>query len=176
MKIIAVSDTHLKADIIPPTFKNIIDDCDMIVHAGDFTTMECYQAFNSTGKLKAVHGNSDDSELKRLLPEKLIFEVDGIRFGLVHEGALSIMDTTPLRYLALEMEVDVLIFGHIHRPLIEQSDVILICPGSPTSPRLSDPCLVEINVENGNISAKVIEVEGHSCGFIDFSRKLKDEN
>ena len=110
------------------------------------------------------------------MPEKLIFEVDGIRFGLVHEGALSIMDTTPLRYLALEMEVDVLIFGHIHHPLIEQSDVILICPGSPTSPRLSDPCLVEINVENGSISAKVIEVEGHSCGFIDFSRKLKEEN
>lgn len=176
MKIIAVSDTHLKGGIIPPTFKNLIDDCDIVLHAGDFTTMECYQAFASTGKLKAVHGNSDDSELKELLPEKLIFDVDGVRFGLVHEGALSIMDTTPLRYLALEMEVDVLVFGHIHRPLIEQSDVILICPGSPTSPRMSDPSVVEIIVDNGNVSANIVEIEGHSCGYIDFSRKLKDEN
>lgn len=175
MKIIAISDTHLKGGIIPPTIKKLIDDCDILLHAGDFTTMECYQAFASTGKLKAVHGNSDDIELRELLPEKLVFDVDGVRFGLVHEGALSIMDTTPLRYLALEMGVDVLVFGHIHRPLIDQSDVILICPGSPTSPRMSDPSVVEINVDNGNVSAKIVEIEGHSCGYIDFSRKLNDE-
>ncbi|MGM0770816.1 MAG: metallophosphoesterase [Halobacteriota archaeon] len=175
MKIIAISDTHLKGGIVPPTFKKLIDDCDIVLHAGDFTTMECYQAFASTGKLKAVHGNSDDSELKELLPEKLVFDVDGVRFGLVHEGALSIMDTTPLRYLALEMGVNVLVFGHIHRPLIEQSDVILICPGSPTSPRMSDPSVVEINVDNGNVSANIVEIEGHSCGYIDYSRKLNNE-
>lgn len=173
MKIIALSDTHLKGGQIPSTFKDILDDCDVIAHAGDFTTMECYQAFASTGKLKAVHGNSDDSELKELLPEKLVFDVDGIKIGLVHEGALSIMDTTPLRYLALEMEVDVLIFGHIHRPLVETSDVILICPGSPTSPRMACPSIVEINVDNGKVSAEIIELEGHLCGYIDFSRKLE---
>ncbi|MEL4305610.1 metallophosphoesterase [Methanococcoides sp. LMO-2] len=176
MKIIAVSDTHLRGGTIPPTFKSLIDDCDILLHAGDFTTMECYQAFASTGKLKAVHGNSDDRELKELLPEKLVFDVDGVKFGLVHEGALSIMDTTPLRYLALEMGVDVLVFGHIHRPLIEQSDVILICPGSPTSPRMSDPSVVEITIDNGNVSANIVEIEGHSCGYIDFSRKLKDKS
>lgn len=173
MKIIAISDTHLRGGEIPPTFKDLLDDCDMIVHAGDFISMECYQAFASTGKLKAVYGNSDDSELKEILPEKLVFDADGVRIGLVHEGALSIMDTTPLRYLALEMGVDVLIFGHIHRPLVEKSDVILICPGSPTNPRMSDPSLIEINTDNGKISAEIVEVEGHSCGFIDFSRKLK---
>ncbi|KGK98148.1 phosphoesterase [Methanococcoides methylutens] len=176
MKIIALSDTHLTRGGIPPAFKHLLDDCDIIAHAGDFTTMECYQAFADTGKLKAVHGNSDDSELKELLPERLIFNADGVKIGLVHEGALSIMDTTALRYLALEMGVDVLIFGHIHRPLVETSDVILICPGSPTSPRMSDPSIVKINIDNGKVSAEIVEIEGHACGFIDFSRKLESTN
>ena len=175
MKILAISDTHLKEGDIPPTFKGLLDDCDIIAHAGDFTSTECYNAFAATGKLKAVHGNSDDSELRQLLPERLVFEADGVKIGIVHEGSLSIMDTTALRYLALEMGVDVLIFGHIHRPLIEKSDVILICPGSPTKPRLSDPSVVLIDIEAGKISPKIVEIEGKACGFIDFSRDLEND-
>ncbi|MCM1985992.1 metallophosphoesterase family protein [Methanococcoides seepicolus] len=175
MKILAISDTHLKEGDIPPTFKGLLDDCDIIAHAGDFTSTECYNAFAATGKLKAVHGNSDNSELRQLLPERLVFEADGVKIGIVHEGSLSIMDTTALRYLALEMGVDVLIFGHIHRPLIEKSDVILICPGSPTKPRLSDPSVVLIDIEAGKISPKIVEIEGKACGFIDFSRDLEND-
>lgn len=174
MRILAISDTHLKGGDIPPTFRGLVDDCDIIAHAGDFTSNECYNAFAATGKLKAVHGNSDDSELKKILPERFVFETEGVKIGIVHEGSLSIMDTTALRYLALEMEVDVLIFGHIHRPLIEKSDVILICPGSPTKPRQSDPSVVLIDIKDGKILPKIVEIEGKTCGSIDFSRDLEN--
>ncbi|NOQ47836.1 MAG: metallophosphoesterase, partial [Methanococcoides sp.] len=94
MRILAISDTHLRGGDIPPTFRGLVDDCDIIAHAGDFTSNECYNAFAATGKLKAVCGNSDDSELKKILPERLVFETEGVKIGIVHEGSLSIMDTT----------------------------------------------------------------------------------
>jgi len=177
MKFLIISDTHLETDSIPQYLAGIIEDYDLIVHAGDFSSMAFYRALESTGKLRAVHGNTDEKELQELLPEKLIFEVEGVKIGVVHEGALSIVDTTPMRYLALEMGVSVLIFGHLHRPIIEKRDVLLICPGSPTKPRMSDPCAVELIIDNGSVSANIIEISGQSCSYIDYSRKLeKDKN
>lgn len=175
MKIIVVSDTHLETDSIPPYLAELFDKYEIIIHAGDFSSLGFYKALENTGKLKAVHGNSDDIEVKKLLPETLIFEVEGLKIGLVHHGALSIMDTGPIRYKALEMGVDILIFGHIHRPIIEKRDVLLICPGSPTKPRMSDPCAVELTIENGTVTADIIEISGQSCSYIDFSRKLGKE-
>jgi putative phosphoesterase len=175
MKIIVVSDTHLETDSIPPYLAKLFDKYEMIIHAGDFSSLGFYKALEKTGKLKAVHGNSDDPEVKKLAPETMVFEVEGIKIGIVHQGALSIMDTGPIRYKALEMGVDILIFGHIHRPIIEKRDVLLICPGSPTKPRMSDPCAVELTIENGTVSANIIEISGQSCGYIEFSRKLSEE-
>ncbi|MDG6244428.1 MAG: metallophosphoesterase [Methanolobus sp.] len=172
MKIILISDTHLETDTIPDYLSDIFEPYEMIIHAGDFDSLSFFKALDATGKLKAVHGNSDETELKTILPEKLIFEVEGIKIGVVHEPALSIVDNTASRYMALEMGVDVLVFGHLHRPIIEKSDVILICPGSPTKPRMSDPCAVELEIENGSIKTNIIPITGQSCGYIDFSRKL----
>ena len=172
MKIIAISDTHLHDNQIPNNILDIINECDIIVHAGDFTSLECYKAFASTGKLKAVFGNSDEAKLKNLLPKQIKFEVNGVKIGVVHEGGLSITNTIAVRYLAREMGVDVLIFGHIHRPLIEKNDVMLVCPGSPTSPRMADPTVVELMIENGSVSGKIIEIEGKCCDYVAFSRNL----
>jgi hypothetical protein len=173
MKILVISDTHLKSGEIPPGLKNLIDKYEMIIHAGDFTTLECYKAFNDTGKLKSVYGNSDTYKLKEILPETLQLDIEGVSVGVVHEAALSINDTTALRYKALEMGVNVLIFGHIHSPILEKTDVLVLCPGSPTSPRMSDPMAAELNIEKGEVKARFIEIKGKSCGFVGFSRELE---
>ncbi|WP_462273456.1 metallophosphoesterase [Methanohalophilus sp.] len=174
MKILVISDTHLKSGEIPPSLKSLIDRYDIVIHAGDFTTLDCYKAFSGTGKLKSVYGNSDTEELKEILPKTLKFDLEGISVGVVHEAALSINDTTALRYKALEMGVNVLIFGHIHRPILEKTDVLVLCPGSPTSPRMSDPMAAELDIEKGEIKAKFIEIKGKSCGFVGFSRELEN--
>ena len=36
-----------------------------------------------------------------------------------------LIDTTAQSYLAKEMDVDILIFGHLHRPLIEKNELCL---------------------------------------------------
>jgi uncharacterized protein len=173
MKLIALSDTHMKTGEIPPQLQTLLDECDLIVHAGDFSTMEAYEAFNASGKLKAVSGNDDVSEIKKLLPKRLKFEVEGVKIGVVHEGGLSVTDTTAQGYLAKEMGIDILIFGHLHRPLIEKRGVMLVCPGSPTKPRMSNPSVVELIIEKGSINGRIIALEGDTCDYIKFRNSLE---
>ncbi|MDD4749950.1 MAG: metallophosphoesterase [Methanosarcinaceae archaeon] len=175
MRLIVLSDTHLKTGTIPEKLLPLLDASELIIHAGDFSSAAAYEAFAASGKLKAVFGNTDDFEIRKKLPEKQKFEIEGVRIGLVHEGGLSITDTTSQYYLAKEMGVDVLIFGHLHRPLIEKGDVVLICPGSPTNPRMSEPSVVELIINNGSVSGRVISLGGSVCGFMKFQDSLSEK-
>ena len=53
MKLIALSDTHLKTGNIPLQLQKLLDECDLIVHAGDFSTMEAYQSFKASQQTKS---------------------------------------------------------------------------------------------------------------------------
>ncbi len=171
MKIIAFSDTHIKQGSIlaqiPTGLVRLIEDADVVIHAGDFVTKEAYDELSGICRLEAVHGNMDEPALKRLLPAWKIIELEKVSFGIIHEAALSIQDTTGAWYMAKELNVDVLVFGHIHRPLIEKSEVLLACPGSPTAPRLSEPAAIEFVIEDDGISGKVITLEGAGCGALE---------
>ncbi len=175
MRIAALSDTHLRAKM-PQEILDIIKDADLVVHAGDFLTREVYEAIAaSSKKLVAVFGNSDDAELKALLPESAIFEAEGMRIGVIHKGRFG-ADTTNMRYLALEMGVQVLIYGHVHSPVIDRSDVLLLCPGSPIFPRMADPTLAMLDIEAGQVHVEFIKTcTGRMCKSLDFARSLGEE-
>ncbi len=171
MRIIAISDTHIKygsiMEQLPAGLAAMLKDADMVIHAGDFVIKAAYDELSSICRLVAVQGNMDEAALKSHLSVQSVVEIESIRIGVVHEAALSLQDTTGAGYLAREMGVDVLIFGHLHRPLIEKSDALLICPGSPTAPRLSDPCAVELVIENGRISGNIVKFEGPRCNALE---------
>ncbi len=176
MKIIAISDTHIKHGSIlkqlPEELVVLLKEADMIIHAGDFVTKAAFDELAGLNRLEAVHGNMDEVKLKEMLPERKVIEVRSVKIGIVHEAALSIQDTTGAWYLAKEMGVDVLVFGHIHKPVIERADMLLVCPGSPTFPRLSEPGAVELIIDGGKISGKVITLTGAACGSIESARSF----
>jgi len=171
MKIIAISDTHIESgsiiELLPTGLVKLIREADIVIHAGDFVTKQAYEELTGICRLEAVYGNMDELKLKKLLPEKKIITGDGVKIGIVHEATLSINNTTGARYMAKEMDVDVLVFGHIHKPVIEKSDVLLVCPGSPTAPRLSEPGAVELIIQEGEITGRVIAFEGKRCSSIE---------
>ena len=185
MKIIAISDTHIESgsiiELLPTGLVKLIREADIVIHAGDFVTKQAYEELTGICRLEAVYGNMDELKLKKLLPEKKIITGDGVKIGIVHEATLSINNTTGARYMAKEMDVDVLVFGHIHKPVIEKSDVLLVCPGSPTAPRLSEPGAVELVIREGEISGRVIVFEGTRCSSIESMKEfhalsLKDKS
>ncbi len=160
-RILVISDTHdhrLPENLIP-----MLKNADMLVHAGDFTSVACYEYLAGINDIHAVHGNSDCTELKMRLPERITFDVSDITIGVVHDGQLSLDGTTGLWYLAKELAVDVMIVGHVHTPFIEKSDVLIACPGSPTVPRLADRSVMELVVEGDQVHGQVVPLGAGAC-------------
>ncbi|MHC1631481.1 MAG: metallophosphoesterase [Methanotrichaceae archaeon] len=164
IRMVAVSDTHLE-ETIPESLVELTKNTDLVIHAGDFVTMEVYEAFTEMGELEAVCGNSDSTDLREILPERKVIEVEEIRLGLVHMASYS-SNLNGVGFLAREMNVDALIFGHIHRPYVERGSKLLICPGSPTMPKMSPPTVAEIKVRGKEINGRIIPLGKPTCNYI----------
>ncbi|UGV41211.1 YfcE family phosphodiesterase [Methanococcoides orientis] len=176
MKLIILSDTHIKSgqsllELLPGDLVTIIKNSDILIHAGDFETLECYNELSGLGDLVAVHGDTDVPELMELLPERQVIEVEGVRVGVIHKGQLTSDNPDGLRYLAKEMGVDVLIFGHFHHPIIEDYEVLLLSPGSAIVPGIAEPSAIELEIFEGKVKGRVIRCDGDVCSYFEYERK-----
>lgn len=138
MKIVVVSDTHMpkRAKSLPARLLEEITDTDLIIHAGDWQTINVYEELRSYAKIVGVYGNVDGEEIKEQFPAKQIIEVDGIKIGITHGHGKG--KTTEKRAIqAFEGEkVDCIIFGHSHIPIKKnEKGVLIFNPGSPTDKR-----------------------------------------
>ena len=115
MRIAVLSDTHAHTvNEIPERIRAVLAEVDLIVHAGDFTERVVLEGLRTLGEVKAVRGNMDSGELKKMLPEKELFVVNGKKIGLTHGsgGPWGIAD----RIRQLFADVDIIVFGHSHEP------------------------------------------------------------
>jgi putative phosphoesterase len=175
MKLIILSDTHLRKGqsllaYLPEDLISIIRSSGLIIHAGDFESLECYNELRGMGKLIAVRGDTDAPELLRLLPERKVIKVEGVRVGIIHKGQLASESTDGLRYLAKEMDVDVLIFGHFHHTIVEKTEVLLLSPGSATVPGITEPSAIELEIIKNTVKGKIIRCTGEVCNYFEYEK------
>lgn len=138
VKIVVISDTHMpkKAKNLPMRLIRDLTDCDYIIHAGDWQTVELYHQLQQYVPVIGVTGNVDGPELKQLLKSKEIFSAGDFRIGIVHGHGTG--KTTEKRALDAfaDDHVDCIIYGHSHIPVIkENNDVLIFNPGSPIDKR-----------------------------------------
>lgn len=170
MRILALSDTHLEEGL-PPGIELLAAEADLIVHAGDFVSMDVFKSLSALGRLEAVYGNSDSTQLKKVLPLRKVIEVEDVRIGLVHR-AFQGQDLVGAEMMAREMEVEVLVFGHIHKPVVEKGQRLLVCPGSPTLPRLSAPSVAVLEVDGRMVSGKIVPLGRPVCDYFRYAESL----
>jgi uncharacterized protein len=139
MLIAVISDTHLPrgARWLPEACVERIAAADLLLHAGDFLTVDVLRELESIGPpLLGVHGNVDSPELCRLLPAERVVEADGARIAMVHDAGPRAGRLGRLRARFGE-RADLVVFGHSHMPLHEQAPdgFQILNPGSPTERR-----------------------------------------
>ncbi|SEV81918.1 hypothetical protein SAMN05216170_0102 [Thermococcus thioreducens] len=124
---------------------------DLILHTGDITSPDLLEGLEDFAPVVAVRGNADHLSL----PEEQIVDVEDMRIGVLHGHQFFSLNAQFLTLKALDMGVDILIFGHTHRfyydtYLIHGERVILLNPGSPTFPRMDSPgfAFLEVNGES----------------------------
>ncbi len=164
-----ISDTHIpnKNVKLPESVKDAFKDVELILHAGDLTSESVIEELEEIAPTIAVQGNRDRFHNVDLPPAQVI-DIDLVKrgkvlkIGLIHGEVNPRGDTQQLYYTALELGVDILVSGHSHVPQLETiKNVILVNPGSPTSPRLSDPsvALLEINTDTEEETEEDIKIE-----------------
>jgi len=125
-----LSDTHLSS--VDNDFKTQVKyaflGCDTIIHAGDLTSKAVLDVF--AGKeVYAVHGNMCSFATRTMLPDSITFSIDRYTFGLYHGDGIGYDMKTGL--ISFFGDVDCIIFGHTHRPLVQQFDsVLFVNPGT----------------------------------------------
>lgn len=138
MKIVVLSDTHLpkKNKGLPARLIEELRGADLIIHAGDWQTLDVYKELQTYARVEGVYGNVDNEEIAGLLPDKKVVEVCGFRIGITHGHGKG--QTTEKRAIAAfeDEKVDCIIFGHSHIPAMRyEGDLLLFNPGSPTDKR-----------------------------------------
>ena len=139
MLIAVISDTHLPrgARRLPEACIERIAAADLLLHAGDFSTLDVLRELEAIGPpVLGVHGNVDSADLRRLLPEERVVEAERTRIAMVHDAGPRAGRLGRMRARFGE-RADVVIFGHSHMPLHEQGDdgFQILNPGSPTERR-----------------------------------------
>src|SRR5688500_6575788 len=133
-RLLMVADTHLpkRARDLPAEVWREVDMAEVVFHAGDWVDERLLDQFEArASRLVAVWGNNDHGALRERLPEVARAEVEGLRFGVVHEtGPASGREE---RCSALYDDLDVLVFGHSHIPwdTTSATGLRLLNPGSP---------------------------------------------
>ena len=81
-----LSDTHSYWD---DKYLKYFEECDEIWHAGDIGSVEVAERLAAFRPFRAVYGNIDGQEIRKLYPQINRFTVDGAEVLMKHIGGYS---------------------------------------------------------------------------------------
>jgi putative phosphoesterase len=156
-----ISDTHI------PHFKRIPEavwkhfaDVELIIHAGDLSTLAVLEQLATIAPVEAVQGNIEQDDVIQKLPIKREILVGKCRIGIVH-----ILGNAQYYARTARQEFPnarVVIFGHSHNPYNQEHEgQLLFNPGSANDRRRQPTCSIGklfIDDESGTVRGEIIPI------------------
>ncbi len=156
MKVLVVSDTHKKNDAYFEVLR--LEQPDMVIHCGDAEGSEYALTEAADCPVHIVLGNND---FFSRLPRELELEIGPYKVWVTHgHNYFVYMDNEYLKREARERGMDVVLYGHTHRPLIDKKGgVTAVNPGSLSYPRQANHrpsyALMELD-DRGGLSFRIV--------------------
>ena len=147
-----VSDTHGHLD---SALWRLFDGVEAILHAGDIGDLHLVRELESIAPVSAIRGNTDATSHR--FPETLTTTIGEITVHVRHK-----VDTTSpmLYYLAATVEANLVLFGHTHRPFIEQvKRTLFVNPGSVGRSRTGFGTAGLLLIEDRNLTVTIHNLE-----------------
>jgi putative phosphoesterase len=142
VRLLLLADTHLprRAKDLPAEVWAEVDRAELVVHAGDWVTVDLLDALESRADVLGCWGNNDGEDLRARLPEVATRTVEGVRIAVTHETGDA--KGRELRADRAFPDTDLLVFGHSHIPwdTVTPGGLRLLNPGSPTDRRRQPHC------------------------------------
>ena len=151
MKVGLISDTHGK---LRPEVFDAFRGVDVILHAGDIGSIDIITSLEAIAPVHAVHGNSDDFDVRARYGESVNIELEGKRIAMVHGHLLGV--PTPERLRTAFPHADIIVYGHTHQPLVNQDSPMIVNPGA------AGPARFKLTP-----SVAILEIPALSVTFVD---------
>ena len=167
MKLGIISDTHItknyendKVASLIDQLKQVFKDVDEIIHAGDICEEYFLTQIKKIAPVHAVRGNLDKIQD---LESFIKISIGRYNIGVVHILPEKLED------FVKEHNLNILVFGHTHQPLIKGTEfnLLLLNPGSPTQPKaplerpgfmkpIARPTVMVLNIDENDILSTFI--------------------
>ena len=160
-KIGLISDTH---GFLHPRVEHHFKDCDEIWHAGDIGNLELADKLSSFKPLKAVYGNIDGTEIRKIYPKNLRFICEKVDVWITHIGGYPTRYERRIKDKILADPPDLFICGHSHILKAihdKQLKLLHLNPGAAGKVGFHQVLsLMRFELDNGEIkNLEVIELE-----------------
>ena len=132
MKVLIVSDTHRKNENY---FKVLeLQKPELVIHCGDAEGSEHVLSKAADCPVQIVLGNND---FFSCLPRELELQIGAFKTWVIHGHNYGVsMGNEMIKREAVLKGVDIVMYGHTHKPVIDKSgSVIAVNPGSISYPR-----------------------------------------
>ena len=106
-----LSDTHGHLD---EAVYRYFAECDEVWHAGDIGTVEVSDRLAAFKPFKAVYGNIDGTELRKIHPAVLSFQCEQMNVLILHIGGFPGKYSPEARKEIIETKPNLFICGHSH--------------------------------------------------------------
>ena len=146
-----ISDTH---GLLRPEAVEALHGSDYILHAGDIGAPEILQELAQIAPVTAIRGNVDTQAWARDLPATEDVDAVGVSIYMLHD--LGQLDLKPEA-----AGFRVVIYGHSHKPKVEEKNgVLYFNPGSAGPRRFTLPVSVgRLIIAAGKVRAELIELQ-----------------
>ena len=146
-----VSDTH---NLVRPEVYDALEGVELILHAGDVGGPSVIAELATVAPVRAVFGNTDVPG-EPGLAKSLDLKIDGVTIHVSHGHEVG--GPTPEKLLK-RYSADVIVFGHTHKPLIEQvGKRIVVNPGAAGPRRFSlKPNVARMTVNGGQVEVEIV--------------------
>lgn len=160
MRLGVIADTHIPdraLDLPKPLIKDL-KKTDLIIHAGDFTSIEFYLRLRKIKDVLGVLGNIDPPQIGEYVKNKETLSIGRFRIGIMHGFGMadSVLNNVKKTFPS---NFDLVIYGHSHSPCKEQTGKTLYFnPGSPTDTLFAPYNSYGIIEIDKTIEAKIIKL------------------
>ena len=148
MKILLVSDTHKKNENYFIVLEEVKPD--LVIHCGDGEGSEYALTQAADCPVEIVLGNND---FFSDLPRERVLELEGYKVWVTHgQNYYVSMGRETIKREAAARGMDIVCFGHTHRPVVDVEDTVTaLNPGSLSYPRQDGkrPSYMIMNLKQG---------------------------
>lgn len=153
MLVAVVSDTHRHSHVVNQILE-LSKDTDIMIHLGDNVEDAKMLEKSYKGNVISVKGNCDfvssvPNERIEVIGEKRIFITHGHKYDVKY-------DLLRLKYRAIELGVDIVLFGHTHQSqVLYEQGIWFVNPGSAALPRDACKSIAILEVGNNKFDASI---------------------